>query len=85
MSDNNQSGNNDRQRENRRTPRQEREERERLRREHEETQRRLATIRAKQQLLNEILRRKGHNPDGDGNPPPVCNHVFSFERINSIN
>ena len=51
MSDNNQSGNNDRQRENR----------ERLRREHEETQRRLAEIREKNRLLDEILRRKGQS------------------------
>ena len=71
MSDNNKSGNNDRQRENRRTSRAEREERERLRREHEETQRRLAAIKAKKKLLDEILHSKGHNPDGDGNPPPV--------------
>ena len=71
MTNNKQPGNNDNQRENRRASRAEREERERLRREHEETQRRLAEIREKNRLLDEILRRKGHNPDGDGNPPPV--------------
>ena len=67
MSDNNQSGNDDRQRD-RRTSRERREERERLRREYEEMQRRLATINAKNKMLDDILRSKGHNPDGDGNP-----------------
>ena len=71
MTNNKQPSNNDNQQENNRASREEQEERERLRREHEETQRHLAQIRAKNQLLNEILRRKGHNPDGDGNPPPV--------------
>ena len=71
MTNNKQPGNNDDQRENRRTSREQREERERLRREHEETQLRLAEIREKNCLLDEILRRKGYNPDNDGNPPPV--------------
>ena len=59
-------GNNGSQRERRRT-REEQEELERLRREHEETQRRLAEIRRKNELLNDKLRRRGYNPDGDGN------------------
>jgi len=71
MTNNRQPGNNDDQRENHRISREQQEERERLQREHEETQRRLAEIREKNRLLHEILRRKGYNPDNDGNPPPV--------------